>query len=81
MVARNADPEFKEKQRAAMVALHADPEFNPLALLTPEQRAEYDLLRKKGGYSREDAMETINRQKAVISFDKRATKNTGKESA
>nr|BDD45147.1 hypothetical protein 33 [bacterium] len=58
----NADPEFKAKQAAAasarMKKLHADPEFNPLAALTPQQREDYDIL-KKNGYTRADALEAV----------------------
>src|ERR1700721_427517 len=58
--ALHADPEFKAKTAERMRALHADPEFNPLASLTAEQRENYDLLVKKGGYSRKEALEAIS---------------------
>ena len=55
----NADPEFAKANSERMKRLHADPEFNPLAALTPEERADYDVLRKKGGYSREEALAMV----------------------
>lgn len=44
-----------------MKALNADPEFNPLAALTEAERADYDILRCKGGFSRRDALMSIGR--------------------
>lgn len=41
-----------------MRKLHADQKLNPLARLTPEQRADYDVL-KKAGYSRAEAFKAI----------------------
>lgn len=62
--ALNADPEFsarnRERGRARMKALQADPSFNPLAALSPEERADYDVL-KKAGYSRQYALLSIGR--------------------
>jgi hypothetical protein len=59
MRARHADPEFKARNAERMRARHADPEFNPLASLTKEQRENYDVLVKKGGYTREEALAKI----------------------
>lgn len=39
---------------------HADPEFNPLVLLTPEERADYDVLRK-AGYTRAEAFVALRK--------------------
>ena len=55
----HADPTFKAEQAERMRKLHADPTFNPLASLTKEQRENYDLLVKKGGYTRKEALEKI----------------------
>jgi len=49
-------PEVKERHRAAMNR----PEVNPLVLLTPTERADYDLL-KRAGHSRNDALRSIGR--------------------
>lgn len=62
----HADPAFAKAnaERAAerMRKLHADPAFaakvNSLAHLTPEQRADYNVL-KKNGYSRAEAFKAI----------------------
>lgn len=43
-----------------MRKLHADPEFNPLAALTPNERADYDVLRK-AGYTRAEAFAAMGR--------------------
>jgi len=40
--------------------LHADPDRNPLVLLSPEERAAYDNLKRKR-YSRPDAFRAIGR--------------------
>ena len=61
---RNADPEFRAKQAEGMRRRNADPEFNPLAALTPEERAEYDILVKRGGYSRAEALEIMGKAQA-----------------
>ena len=47
-----------------MRALHADPEFNPLASLSDAERADYDIL-KRNGYSRAEALGTIGRADLV----------------
>ena len=60
----HADPEFRAKNAERMRRLHADPEFNPLAALTPEERAEYDILVKRGGYSRAEALEIMGKTEA-----------------
>ncbi len=49
-------PEIKEQRRAAMNR----PDVNPLVLLTPTERADYDLL-KRAGHSRNDALRSIGR--------------------
>ena len=65
----NADPEFVKArdERAAehMRRLNADPARNPLAALTPAERADYDTLRRKGGYTRSDALRAIGRSDLV----------------
>lgn len=45
---------FRDARAERMRRLHADPLVNQLAAMTPEQRADYDLL-KKAGYSRAEA--------------------------
>ena len=55
------DTEFAERNRERMKALNADPEFNPLSALTREERADYDLLVKKGGMKRDEALKSIGR--------------------
>lgn len=44
-----------------MKARNADPAFNPLAALTPEERADYDLLKKRALYTRAEALRAIGR--------------------
>ena len=65
MKAINADPEFAERHRERscerMKAMRADPARNPLVLLTAAERADYDMLRKKGGSTRNDALRAIGR--------------------
>ncbi len=39
---------------------NADPEYNPLAMLSAQERADYDAL-KRNGYSRDDAFRAIGR--------------------
>ena len=62
----HADPEFAAKNAERMRKLNADPEFNPLAALTQEERADYDVLVKKGGLSRHDALVSIGRSDLVL---------------
>jgi hypothetical protein len=84
MRAMHADPEFKEKHAERMRAMNADPEFkeklrkisaermrasSPLAVLTKEQREEYDILVKKGGYKREEALALISERPTRIEKD------------
>ena len=57
---RNADPEFAKANAERMRRLNADPEFNPLVALTPEERADYDILRK-AGYTRAEAFAAMGR--------------------
>ena len=61
MKALHADPEFAARRRERLKALHADPRHNPLAALSAEERADYDLLVKKGGLKRADALRSIGR--------------------
>ena len=61
MKALHADPEFAERSRERMKALHADPFRNPLVLLTPAERADYDVLVRKGGLDRATALAAIGR--------------------
>jgi len=71
MKALNADPEFaernRERNRERMKALNADPEFNSLAALSPVERADYDVLVKKGGLSRGAALTAVGRGDLVRS--------------
>jgi hypothetical protein len=66
---RHADPEFAAANAERMRKLHADPEFaaahadpdhNPLVMLTTQERTDYDAL-KRYGYSRADAFRAIGR--------------------
>jgi hypothetical protein len=61
MKALHADPEFAAANRERLKALNADPRHNPLAALSPADRADYDVLRTKGGYGREEALAMIGR--------------------
>lgn len=58
----DADPAFAKARDDSLRKLNADPAFaakvSPLAHLTPEQRADYDVL-KKAGYSRAEAFKAI----------------------
>lgn len=51
--------EFREKIRQKALARWADPAFNPLVGLTPEQRADYDTLRRVGRLSRDEALAKV----------------------
>lgn len=64
---RNAtkDPEFKKANSERMKRLNADPEFNPLAALTREKRADYDTL-KRAGYTRPEALRAIGRADLLV---------------
>ena len=53
-------PEVKERHREATREALNRPEVNPLVLLTPRQRADYDILRR-ARYSRDDALRAIGR--------------------
>ncbi len=57
----HADPEFAARHAERMRRLNADPARNPLAALTPEERADYDVLRRKGGLTRDEALRAIGR--------------------
>lgn len=52
---------FRDTRRERMKALHADPEFNSLAALLSVERADYDVLVKKGGLSRGAALTAVGR--------------------
>ena len=78
MRALHADPAFKAKMSDRMRALNADPAFNPLAGLTPEQRDEYDVLVKKGGYKRNEALALVLGERATIAATG-VTKNASKK--
>lgn len=56
-------------------ARHADPAFNPLAALTPDERAEYDKLRRYGSRNRAliviGRMDLIREGSAVTQHSKR----------
>lgn len=49
----------REAHADRMRKMHSDPAFNPLAALTREQRDEYDILVKKGGYKRAEALSML----------------------
>jgi len=53
-------PEVKERRSAAIKEALNRPEVNPLVLLTPTERADYDLL-TRAGHSRNDALRSIGR--------------------
>ena len=57
---RNADPEFAAAHAERMRKRHADPDHNPLVMLTTQERADYDTF-KRNGYSRDDAFRAIGR--------------------
>lgn len=46
---------------AANPAWWADPANNPLAALSPAERADYDVLKRRGGKSRAEALAAIGR--------------------
>jgi hypothetical protein len=60
-----SDPDFKEqianRIRATLLKRQRDPAHNPLALLTEEERADYDILRRKARMRRADALVAIGR--------------------
>ena len=56
----HADPEFAAANAERMRKLNADPDHNPLAMLSAQERADYDAL-KRNGYSRADAFRAIGR--------------------
>ena len=64
MKALHADPEVAERRNNRLKALHADPERNPLVLLTPQERTDYNTL-KKAGHPRADALRAIGRADLV----------------
>lgn len=64
MKALHADPEFAERRNNRLKALHADPARNPLVLLTPQERTDYNTL-KKAGHPRADALRAIGRADLV----------------
>jgi hypothetical protein len=65
MKALNADPEFRARKSARMKELNADPARNPLAALTPQERADYNLVKRKMGYTRDEALTAIGRADLV----------------
>jgi len=50
-----------EAYRERMKALNADPEYNPLVMLTAAERADYDLCVSKGRMTRQEALASIGR--------------------
>jgi hypothetical protein len=56
-----ARPEVKAKMAAAARARWADPRFNRLAALTPEEREDYDIMKRVGGQRPDDALRAIGR--------------------
>ena len=69
MSERNYDPVFMaaqaERGRARMIAMNNDPAFNPLVLLTPNERAAYDALIRKIGSTRASVLAFIGRADLV----------------
>ena len=51
--------------KEANAAWWADPANNPLAALTAAERADYDVLKRKGGISRAEALAAIGRADLV----------------
>ena len=48
-----------DAQRERIKRVHANPAFNPLVLLTPKQRENYDLLLHVGGLKRAEALRAV----------------------
>jgi len=55
---------YKDRRSAIQKARKADPALNPLVLLTPEERADYDLMKRKG-FTRAEALTSIGRTDLV----------------
>lgn len=49
-----------ERSAERMRQQHKDPEFNPLVLLTQQERADYDIF-KRAGCTRDEAFEAVGR--------------------
>ena len=56
----HADPEFAAAHAERMRKLHADPRYNPLVMLSAQERADYGTF-KACCYSRADAFRAIGR--------------------
>lgn len=69
MKRRHRDPVFvarlREAARDGNRRRHADPKRNPLAALNRDERADYDLIRVRGGCSRAEALAAIGRADLV----------------
>ncbi|APX88671.1 hypothetical protein BV394_02095 [Brevirhabdus pacifica] len=58
------DPQIAAARAKAMRRLHRDPAFNPLAALTAEERADYDLM-KRNKLTRNEALTAIGRKDLI----------------
>lgn len=56
-----SDPDVKVACAERMRRLQGDPAFNPLAALTAAERADYDILKRRGGLRRAGALRAIGR--------------------
>lgn len=61
----NDDPKSRDVRSKRLKALHAQGKLNPLANLSPTERADYNVLRKKAGYSRNEAFAAIGRSDLI----------------
>lgn len=61
---KHADPQFAAAFTSGIRTRSADPAINPLAALTPEQRADYDTL-KRAHYTRNEALTAIGRSDLI----------------
>jgi hypothetical protein len=57
----HANPEFAAAHSERMRQRHANPKYNPLAAMTPEQRADYTTL-QRAGFTRAEAFESMGFQ-------------------
>lgn len=58
-------PELRKNAAEASRAWWADPANNPLVLLTPDQRAEYDKWKNNYGFTRDAALRAVGRSDPV----------------
>lgn len=69
MVALRNNPAFIERMSAALKARRFDPRYDPLASLAPEERAEYDRLRRDRKFIRAAVLTAIGRQDLIAGAD------------